>query len=166
MKSDISHIEEEEVEVADEGSRGGRGGGSGRQGIDTPIALTEEFVLYVSSQLKALQDDPSVSRTSSSIIVVICLVHDNVTNIELTFPSTLDNSQRRYVHNVAAKQGFHSKSTGKNDARFIFVTRAKTTSSMTAVSLRVPPTPLALSAPTLHAMQAFLEAYPAAPPSS
>ncbi|RQM22196.1 hypothetical protein B5M09_008996, partial [Aphanomyces astaci] len=166
MKSDISHIEEEEVEVADEGSRGGRGGGSGRQGIDTPIALTEEFVLYVSSQLKALQDDPSVSRTSSSIVVVICLVHDNVTNIELTFPSTLDNSQRRYVHNVAAKQGFHSKSTGKNDARFIFVTRAKTTSSMTAVSLRVPPTPLALSAPTLHAMQAFLEAYPAAPPSS
>ncbi|RHY68823.1 hypothetical protein DYB34_008084 [Aphanomyces astaci] len=133
MKSDISHIEEEEVEVADEWS----------------TILVEAAA--------AVDETAAVGHRSINMEMAAI---PQVVEVEE------EGADRRYVHNVAAKQGFHSKSTGKNDARFIFVTRAKTTSSMTAVSLRVPPTPLALSAPTLHAMQAFLEAYPAAPPSS
>ncbi|RHZ05323.1 hypothetical protein DYB26_013707 [Aphanomyces astaci] len=133
MKSDIIHIEEEEVEVADEGS-----------------TLLVEAAAPVDET--AAVGHRSINMEMAAIPQVVEVEEEG--------------ADRRYVHNVAAKQGFHSKSTGKSDARFIFVTRAKTTSSMTAVSLRVPPTPLALSAPTLHAMHAFLEAYPAAPPSS
>ncbi|ETV97669.1 hypothetical protein, variant [Aphanomyces invadans] len=125
--------------------RSGDRGGRGRQSVEAPIALTEEFVMYVAAQLKALKEDPSIPQ--------------------LTFPSTLDNSQRRYIHNMAAKHGFHSKSTGKDDARFIFVTRAKTTASMTEVSLRVPPTPLSVSPSTLQSMAAFLHAHPLGPSS-
>ncbi|KAF0692630.1 Aste57867_16306 [Aphanomyces stellatus] len=129
----------------DSGGRGRGDRGGGRGGNEKPMALTEEFIMYVATELKSLRDDPTVAQ--------------------LTFPSTLDNTQRRYIHNMAAKHGFHSKSTGKADARFIFITRAKTTATMQTVSLRVPPTPLAISPETHAQMVEFLAAFPSAPPA-
>ncbi|RHY68726.1 hypothetical protein DYB38_012520, partial [Aphanomyces astaci] len=104
MKSDISHIEEEEVEVADEWS----------------TILVEAAA--------AVDETAAVGHRSINMEMAAI---PQVVEVEE------EGADRRYVHNVAAKQGFHSKSTGKSDARFIFVTRAKTTSSMTAVSLRL-----------------------------
>ena len=49
----------------------------------------------------------------------------NGTEESLTFPATLDNTERRYVHFMAGKLGLHSKSSGKKDARQLSIYRSK-----------------------------------------
>ncbi|CAK4664474.1 hypothetical protein AeMF1_005002 [Aphanomyces euteiches] len=112
---------------------------------NSAVALTEEFMMFVATQFKALKDDPSIPH--------------------LTFPTTLDSTQRAYIHKTAIKLGFHSKSTGSSDNRYIFVTRSKTTGAMQAISLRAPPTRLDISKTTLDWMESFLDAFPTAPPA-
>ncbi|KDO28704.1 hypothetical protein SPRG_06558 [Saprolegnia parasitica CBS 223.65] len=101
-----------------------------------PIALSEEFCMDIATQLKELMNDPSIPH--------------------VVFPSSLDNTERRYIHTVAKKYGLFSKSKGKGDDRFIHVSRAKTTVNMETISLRISPAPLSVSMDTLQEMQDVL----------
>uniref|UniRef100_M4B2F4 Uncharacterized protein n=1 Tax=Hyaloperonospora arabidopsidis (strain Emoy2) TaxID=559515 RepID=M4B2F4_HYAAE len=57
---------------------------------------------------------------------------------ELSFPSSYDNSQRRYIHTMAEKYGLFSKSAGgKGEDRFVHVASVKKNAAMEKVSLRL-----------------------------
>lgn len=90
------------------------------------------------------------------------LVEDGA-RFEMSFPTDLDNTQRRYIHSVAEKFGLFSKSSGKGDRRFVHVAKAKKNARMEHVSLRLQPIPVAGIPP---AVGAYLSKYPAPPLSS
>ncbi|CAI5721306.1 unnamed protein product [Hyaloperonospora brassicae] len=103
----------------------GRGGPRGSYGwYHEPItSLDESFCMSIHKALQSLVDDGE--------------------RAELSFPSTYDNTQRRYIHMMAEKYGLFSKSAGrKGDGRFIHVASVKKNAAMEKVSLRLHPTPL------------------------
>ncbi|KAK1945817.1 putative ATP-dependent RNA helicase DHX57 [Phytophthora citrophthora] len=83
---------------------------------------------------------------------------------EMSFPSSFDNTQRRYIHSMAQKYGLFSKSSGKKGAgRFIHVAKVKKNAAMEEVSLRLPAT--ALNASTVEwfppVVREYMDRYPA-----
>ncbi|OQR88258.1 DEAD/DEAH box RNA helicase [Achlya hypogyna] len=100
------------------------------------IALSEEFCMDINSQLQHLMNNPDAPT--------------------IVFPSTLDNTERRYIHSMAKKYALFSKSKGSGDDRRIHVSRAKTTANMEVVSLRTAATPLHVSPATVAEIDVVL----------
>lgn len=117
------------------GNGGKRGGGG-----DDGISLDEAFCMSVQKELQALVEDGA--------------------RFEMSFPTDLDNTQRRYIHSIAEKFGLFSKSSGKGDNRFIHVAKAKKNARMEQVSLRLSPIPVGRLPPVVHT---YLSKYPVPP---
>ncbi|CAH0482545.1 unnamed protein product [Peronospora belbahrii] len=91
--------------------------------FDAAISLDESFIMEIHAALKSLVEDGE--RT------------------EMSFSSSFDATQRRYIHTMAQKYGLFSKSSGKKAAgRFIHVAKVKKNAAMQEVSLRLPSVPL------------------------
>ncbi|KAH7484531.1 DExH-box ATP-dependent RNA helicase DExH2 [Phytophthora ramorum] len=125
-----------------------RGGSAPRGGNntngETAISLDESFCMEIHALLQALVEDGTRS--------------------EMSFPSSYDNTQRRYIHSMAQKYGLFSKSSGKKGAgRFIHVAKVKKNAAMQQVSLRLPA--VSLNASTAEwfppIVTQYMERYPA-----
>lgn len=90
-------------------SKGGDGGGGGGVGgggtavreTYSTHAISEETRILFTSQLRKLREEEETDSVS--------------------FPPTLDNIERKYLHHLADQLGLASKSRGKGDKRFITV---------------------------------------------
>lgn len=66
---------------------------------------------------------------------------------EVSFPSTLSNTERKFLHELAGKLGLKSRSSGKDENRFITVSKSDAEETLTqkeAIPLKLSPKSLAV----------------------
>ncbi|TDH67570.1 hypothetical protein CCR75_000062 [Bremia lactucae] len=125
-------------------NHGGRFGGRGRVGRAgrgqrsyVPAHISSRGTLNPQSS-----SEPAINLEESFTMEIheaFQALIDGNEHTEISFSSSYDNTQRRYIHSMAQKYGLFSKSSGKKGAgRFIHVAKVKKNSSMEKVSLRLP----------------------------
>ena len=83
-----------------------------------------KYIKSNNSNVNSLKASISPSTVSESTRISLTQKLNEIRNDEIesyTFPSTLNNIERKFLHNLAEKLGLSSKSSGKGDARSITV---------------------------------------------
>lgn len=117
---------------------------SNKQTSEAAMSLDESFCMEIHAALDALVEDGEKT--------------------EMSFSSSFDSTQRRYIHTMAQKYGLFSKSSGKKaSGRFIHVAKVKKNAAMEEVTLRLPSVPLhaATVAWFPPVVRQYMEKYPA-----
>ncbi|KAG2780843.1 hypothetical protein Pcac1_g8876 [Phytophthora cactorum] len=145
----------------------GRGRGRGRGGQGGRLSPSNGFMPSNGRPASNSSSEPAISLDESFTMEIHAalqaLVEDGE-RTEMSFSSSYDNTQRRYIHSIAQKYGLFSKSSGKKGAgRFIHVAKVKKNAAMQEVSLRLPAAPLNAATVELFppVLRAYMERYPA-----
>lgn len=104
---------------------GSRGRGRGRLAPGSR-PVTESTRIDISAQIEAFQrsDETGTDMCTNTSLIGnnLCAYHPTA---ELTFPPNLSNHDRAVVHAECRKYGFHSKSSGKGEARKVTIFRKR-----------------------------------------